>query len=141
MERFCHIVVGTGVEALHLVAPALARGEQQHRHEPSAAAPRLQDRNAVHLGKADIQDDGIIGLGIAEKMALLAVEGAVHNIAGIGQRGGELAIEIGVVLDHEEADLRFPSSPQSAASMCHWRSIENKTFFLRSRSRRKEDNY
>src|SRR6266849_263881 len=65
-------------------------------------------------------------------MALLAVEGAVHHIASIGQRGGELAIEIGVVLDHEEAHLRFPSLPQSAASLCHWGSVENKTFFLGS---------
>src|SRR5262249_46535250 len=129
MERFCHIVVGAGVEALHLVAPAVARGEDQHRHDPSGAAPRLQDRNAVHLGKADIQDDGIIGLGITEKMALLAVEGAVHHIAGITQRGGELAIEIGVILDHEEAHLWFSSLPQSAASMCHRGSMENKTFF------------
>src|SRR5215468_3879704 len=52
-------------------------------------------------------------------MALLAVEGAVHHIAGITQRGGELAIEIGVILDHEEAHLWFSSLPQSAASMCH----------------------
>jgi hypothetical protein len=36
-------------------------------------------------------------------MALLAVECAVNDIAGIGQRGGELAVEVGVVLDNEEA--------------------------------------
>ena len=36
-------------------------------------------------------------------MALFAVEGAVDDIAGVGQRGGELAVEIGVVLDDEEA--------------------------------------
>ena len=32
MKRLCDVVVGAGVEALHLVAPAVARGEDQHRH-------------------------------------------------------------------------------------------------------------
>jgi hypothetical protein len=36
-------------------------------------------------------------------MTLLAVIGAVDHIAGVGQRGGELAVEVGVVLDDEEA--------------------------------------
>jgi hypothetical protein len=36
-------------------------------------------------------------------MALLAVERAVDDVAGVGQRRGELAIEIGIVLDDEEA--------------------------------------
>ena len=36
-------------------------------------------------------------------MALLAVEGAIDDIAGVGQRSGELAIQVGIVLDHEEA--------------------------------------
>ena len=36
-------------------------------------------------------------------MALLAVKSTIDDVAGVGQRGSELAIEIGVVLDHEEA--------------------------------------
>ena len=36
-------------------------------------------------------------------MALLAIEGAVDDVAGVGQRSGELAIEVWIVLDHEEA--------------------------------------
>ena len=36
-------------------------------------------------------------------MALLAVESAIDDVACVGQRGRELAVEIGVVLDHEEA--------------------------------------
>ena len=50
-------------------------------------------------------------------MALLAVEGAIDDIAGVGQRGGELAIEVGVILDDEEAQgFRSPlsDSPLSA---------------------------
>ena len=103
MERLGDIIVGAGVEALHLVAPAVARGQHQHRHGAAGAAPGFQHRNAVHLRQADVEDDGVVGLGLAEIMALLAVEGAVDDIAGVGQRGGELAVEIGVVLDDEEA--------------------------------------
>jgi hypothetical protein len=36
-------------------------------------------------------------------MPLLAVEGAIDHIAGIGQRGGELPVEIGIVFDNKKA--------------------------------------
>ena len=36
-------------------------------------------------------------------MPLLAVKGAIDHIAGIGQRGRKLAIEIGIVFDDEKA--------------------------------------
>ena len=113
MERLGDIVVGAGVEALHLVAPAVARGEHQHRHGAAGAAPGLQHRDAVHLRQADVEDDRVVGLGLAEVMALLAVEGAVDHIAGVGQRGGELAVEVGIVLDDEEAQCppQLPAEP------------------------------
>ena len=103
MKWLGDIIVGAGVEALHLVAPAVARGQHEHRHGAAGAAPGFQDRDAVHLRQADIENDRVVGFGLAEIMALLAVEGAIDDIAGVGQRGGELAVEIGVVLDHEEA--------------------------------------
>ena len=53
--------------------------------------------------QAEIEDDGVIGLGIAEEMALLAVHGRVDDIAGIGQRRHELPVEIGIILDDEQA--------------------------------------
>jgi len=103
VERFWHIVVGAGIEALHLVAPAVAGGEQQHRHGAALPAPCLEHREPVHLRQADIEDDRVIGLGLAQIMALLAVEGAVDHIAGVRERSRQLAIEIGVVLDDEQA--------------------------------------
>jgi len=36
-------------------------------------------------------------------MPLLAVEGAVDHVTGIGQRGGELPVEIGIVFDNKKA--------------------------------------
>ena len=67
----------------------------------------FQHRDAVHLGQADVEDDGIVRFGLAQIVPLLAVEGAIDDIAGVGQRGGELAIEIGVVLDDEQAQGIF----------------------------------
>ena len=87
VERLGDIVVRAGVDALDLVAPAVARGQDQHRHRAPGLAPRFEDRDAVLLWQADIEHDRIIGLGIAAKPALLAVEGAVDRIARGLKRG------------------------------------------------------
>ena len=86
----------------------------QHRHGTPDAAPRLQHRNAIHLRQADIQNDGVVRLGLAEKVAFLAVEGPIHHIAGVRQRGGELAIEIRIIFDNEEAHGVSPAVRRSA---------------------------
>src|SRR5215211_7715569 len=42
-------------------------------------------------------------------MPLLPVKGAVHHVTGVGQGGGELTVEVGIVLDDKKAQglLRF----------------------------------
>ena len=67
------------------------------------AAPGFEHRDAVHLRQAEIEDHRVVGLGLAEIVALLAVEGAVDGIAGVAQRGHELAIQVGIVLDNEKS--------------------------------------
>jgi len=61
----------------------------------------------------DVEDNGVVGLALAEVMALLAVEGAVDDIAGIGQSRCQLPIEIGIVLDtrSRKKDLRLKALP------------------------------
>jgi hypothetical protein len=44
-------------------------------------------------------------------MAFLAVKGAVDHIAGVGQRGRELTVEIGIVLDNEKAQEKLRLKP------------------------------
>ena len=83
MKRLCDIVVGAGIEALNLVAPAVARGEDQDRHAASVAAPGFQHRDAIHLRQADVEHDGVIRLAVAEEMPLLAIEGAIDHITGV----------------------------------------------------------
>ena len=103
VEGLGDVVVGAGVHAGHLVAPAVARGEDDHRHLALGAAPLLEHADAVHLRQADIEDDDVVGLGLAEEVALLAVEGGVDGVAGVGQRRDQLAIEIAVILDDQDA--------------------------------------
>ena len=42
VERLRHVIVGAGVDPLHLVGPAVARGQQQHRHGAPVAPPLLE---------------------------------------------------------------------------------------------------
>src|SRR3954464_7379559 len=107
MERLRDIVVGAGVEALDLVAPAIACGQDENRHGPAGPTPGLEHRDAVHLGQADIEDDRVIGLAFAEKVPLLTVKGAVDHVARVGQRGRELPVKVGIILDDEEAQSQY----------------------------------
>ena len=108
VEGLGDVVVGAGVHAGHLVAPAVARGEDEHRHLALVAAPLLEHAEAVHLGQAEIEHDGVVGLGIAEEMPLLAVEGGIDGVARIAQRRDELPVEIGIVLDDEKPQTANP---------------------------------
>jgi hypothetical protein len=49
MKRLGDVIIGSGIEALHLVAPAVASSEHKHRHGASCSAPGFKDGYAVHL--------------------------------------------------------------------------------------------
>ena len=106
VEGLGDIIVGAGVHAGDLVAPALARREDEHRHLALVAPPLLEHAQAVFLGQAEIEHDGVVGLGIAEKMPLLAVERGIDGVARIAQRGDELTVEVWIVLDDEKSQSR-----------------------------------
>jgi len=86
MERLGQIIIGPGIKACHLVAPAIARGQDQDWHHLAGLAPILQYRDAIHLGQAEIQDHRVIRFGVTQEMTFLAIFGAVDHIAGISQR-------------------------------------------------------
>ena len=103
VEGLGDVVVGAGVHAGHLVAPAVAGGEDDHRHLALGAAPLLEHADAVHLRQAGIENDQVVGLGLAQEVALLAVEGRVDGVAGIGQRRHQLTIEIAIIFHDQDA--------------------------------------
>ena len=74
-------------------------------------APFLQHAHAVHLGQAEIQDHRVIGFGVAEEMSFLAVAGRVDDIAGIGQRLLQQALQILVVFNKQNAHDQCPPCP------------------------------
>lgn len=115
MERLGHVVIGTGIDARHLVAPAVAGGKDEDRHGLAGGTPFFNDGNAIQLRQADIEDDGVIGLGVAEVMPLFAVECLIDDITGLFQGVGQLTIEIGIVLNNENTHCPpFPSVPAHA---------------------------
>jgi hypothetical protein len=103
VEGLGDVVVGAGVDAGHLVAPAVARGQNNDRCLALGAAPLLEHADAVHLRQAGVEDDDVIGLRLAEEESFLAVEGGIDGIAGVGERRDQLAIEIAVILDDQNA--------------------------------------
>ena len=70
------------------------------------APPLLEDTQAVFLGETEIEHDGVVGLGAAEKMPLLPVECGIDGVARIAQRGDELPVQVGIVLDDEKPQSR-----------------------------------
>ena len=105
VEGLRHVVVGARVHAGDLVAPAVARGQDDDVELLLRPPPLLQDRDAIHLGQAEIEDHHVVGLGVAEEVAVLAVAGAVDGIAGLAQRVAELTVEVWVIFDDENAHV------------------------------------
>ena len=67
----------------------------------SRPPPLFENRNAVHFRQTDIEDHDVIGLGVAEEIAFLAIERGIDRIAGIPQRRDQLAVEVFVIFDDE----------------------------------------
>ena len=65
------------------------------------AAPGGQDRDAVHLRQAEIEDDGVVGLRLAEELPFLAVHGGIDRVARLFEGRHDLLIEGSVILDNE----------------------------------------
>ena len=106
-ERLGQIVVGAGVDALDLLAPAAARSQDQHREAPVGGPPGAQHGEPVELGQAQVQHDGVVGLGVAQKLGLLAVARPVDGIAGQFQHLLEVCGDAGLVLGQQQAHRLF----------------------------------
>ena len=74
-ERLGDVVVGAAVDALHLLVPAAARGQHEHRHGQCRLAPARSSVRPSTLGQAEIEHDRVVALGLPEKVGALAVAG------------------------------------------------------------------
>jgi hypothetical protein len=57
---FLDVVVGPGVESLDPVVDAVPGAQDQHRRGHLAGPPGLEQGHAVAVGKAEIQDHGVV---------------------------------------------------------------------------------
>src|ERR1044071_4917635 len=56
-ERLDQIIRGTAVEALYLVGYLIVRGQNDDRHIVAAATQPAKQRQAISVGKAQIEQD------------------------------------------------------------------------------------
>ena len=64
--------------------PGAAGGQNQDRHMPPGDPPASQHGKAVHCRQAEIENDEIIGLGVAAKPGVLAIGGSLDDVARAG---------------------------------------------------------
>src|SRR5438094_538409 len=81
-ERLGEIVVGTGIDPLHLLGPTATRRQDQDRHGAPFGPPPPAYRDPIEPWQAEIEDDGVVGLGVSEEVPLLAVAGAIDRVPG-----------------------------------------------------------
>src|SRR5690554_3712414 len=103
MKGLGDVIISTSVNTGNLVTPAISRSQDQHRHLSAVSTPAFENTDPVHLWEAYVENDRVIGFGIAEKMPLFSIECTIHDVSGIHESVGNLTIEILVVLDHEYA--------------------------------------
>ena len=103
MKRFGDVIVCARIEALHLVAPAVAGGQDHDRHLAALPPPGVEHRDAVHVGQPEIEDRRVVRLGFAKELSLLAVERPIDRIPRRSKALTILLVQNLVVFNNEEA--------------------------------------
>ena len=93
LERLGEVVIGPGVEPLNLLVQLTAGGQHQHRGVHPLATPLLEHAQTIATRQAEIQNDGIIGLGLAEKTRLVAIVAEIGHKSGQAQLFRQLACQ------------------------------------------------
>ena len=120
-ERLGDVVVGPAVEAQDRVGVAAVRGQHDHRRLHALLAQQAADVAAVHVGQADIEQDGGERVLLGELQGLLAGAG-LAQLEALVQRQllDELAAQGRVVVDDEDevgrVHDRFEIRPAAATS-------------------------
>src|SRR5690606_32453133 len=94
---------GPGVDAGHLLAPVVARGEDQHRHGTAGVAPTLEHAQAIEQRQPEVKHNGVVGFGVALEVGIAAVVGLVDRVAGLLQAGANLRAQGRIVFDEQQS--------------------------------------
>src|SRR6267154_864760 len=108
MERLGDVVVGAGAERLDLGVNGHVAGEDQYGRVDLRPAQRLQNRQAVRLGRVAIEDDDVIVFGLGE------VDRLFTDISRVGVEPSSLEDKLdvpncrGVAFDEKNAHVIPP---------------------------------
>ena len=112
-ERLGDVVVGAAVDALHLLVPARAGRQHEHRHGDAARAPLSEQGQTIDPRQPEVEDDRIVGLGAHEKIGALAVPRSVDGVAGVGTLAGQLIGQRRLVFDDQHTHRSLLNSRYS----------------------------
>lgn len=100
-----YIVVSAGFHAFDPFVPLPARGQDEHGNVALRLAPALQDGHAVNGRQAKIENDGIVGFGVAtvpgDFPVMFDIDKQTSSLKRLAERGGYS----GVVFSNEDAQL------------------------------------
>ena len=68
-HRLDDIIVGAGLEILHLAFQVAARGQDQRRHGVAHLAQALEQAGAGAVGQLQIEDDQVVVIGLYDNRA------------------------------------------------------------------------
>ena len=112
-ERLGEVIVGAEVEAAHAGFDAVLRGEDQHGQLAAAPAQALQHLEAVHPGKADVEDQQVEFEARDRAIGLGAGRDAVDRVPALAQARRETIGQNRVVFGDQNP---HPARPPFAAS-------------------------
>ena len=102
-ERFCEVVVGTGIQACDPITHLAESGQEQDR-DSVAARPQGPDQlDRVAVRDPPIEDRGVIVVDEGQLVGRGEGAGLVHGIRLGAQRARRLGAQLAVVLEKKKA--------------------------------------
>lgn len=125
-EGLHQVVVGAGVQPVDAVGDAAARGQHEHRRADAGGADRPQDTDAVQPGQHAVQDHQVVGFPGGEEQPILAGQGLVHDMTGLGEALGKVVGRLAVIFHDQDLHRSvsafaraFRIGPASTTGVCH----------------------
>jgi hypothetical protein len=131
VERLGQVVVGTRLQALHLVLPAVPGGQDQDRQARLLGPGAADQVQAVEPGQTEVHDGDVAGVFGQQVQAGLAVGGQIDPPAGAKQRLGDALPKAVIVLDqgHAQVHGRAPSAPSMVMVRTCWPSVSSRIVY------------
>ena len=103
LEGFDQVVVGAGLQALDLLLPASACGQDEDGQQAALGAKPADQLQPGQPGQAEVDHRGIEGVLLRQPQALVAVAGRIYLPALGHERLAQACLQRGLVLHHQDA--------------------------------------